>query len=93
MVQCAVVGCRNNTRVIKEVIYHRFPIKNPQLLASWNKCCGDVNPNDLSGAKWKRICSSHFTDEDYVEGGGQRRLSPRAVPSLLVVSGIFFYAK
>jgi hypothetical protein len=28
MAQCAVVRCRNSTKVNKDVIYHRFPLKN-----------------------------------------------------------------
>ena len=58
---------------------HEFPHKNPQLLQKWVKA--------IRREKWfptqsSVLCSTHFSDDCFVEGKKNRRLKKDAVPSI-----------
>ncbi|XP_056128559.1 uncharacterized protein LOC130106453 [Rhinichthys klamathensis goyatoka] len=76
---CIVKGCENKENVHSAVIFHRVPthhIQRRAWLAALNK-----NPKTplLTIKKW-RVCSDHFTKEDYTSTG--RLLKEEATPSI-----------
>lgn len=62
MPQCAVVGCNSSHRKTKggSIRYHRFP-GDATTRARWVQSCGKYVHNCSTA----RICSLHFTDENY----------------------------
>ncbi|KAL1493939.1 hypothetical protein ABEB36_009619 [Hypothenemus hampei] len=90
--RCAVIGCKSDSRVkcASEVIqFFRFP-KDKTLNKVYKKKC---QRSDTFETKDTRICSKHFTDEDYVRQmkyellqvpcpKNTRKLKADAVPSL-----------
>lgn len=87
MVVCAVNGCINSFRLVKnksEVKFFRFPAKT-EVANLWVKLCGTKRFINLKTA---RICSEHFCDNDWrLEDKllniplEKRRLKTDAVPS------------
>ena len=88
---CAVYGCYNDRqrRDGKDFKYFSFP-KDPIVREVWVKRCSRA---DAINTKNARICSEHFTKEDYIDDMkarllnidspcSQRNLKKDAVPSL-----------
>lgn len=88
---CSVPFCRNNSNV-KNKDGHKwtffcFP-KNPTLQREWLDKCKVKNKNSINVAN-ARICSAHFTNDDYEDliksqilGTQPRKLKDSVVPSL-----------
>ena len=83
---CSVFNCKNyfrkTSKVNPPIKYYRFP-KDENLRKIWLKHtrrAQDVNSNN------GRICSVHFTDEDYsneiINGESVKTLKPDATPSV-----------
>lgn len=51
MPSCSVPSCKNNNTNCKgkNVKFHRFPTKNPEILSEWEKVCGDKELNLKNG--------------------------------------------
>ena len=88
MVQCPVFGCSNREGDLqvmdRGVTFHRFPNRpNPrdkERRAKWIKA---VRRDDWEVSKRSRLCSEHFTPEDFEVGReGRRELKITAVPSV-----------
>lgn len=70
MAVCAVYGCKNKKKRRREhgdtVTYHRFPKEKDadakRIRLMWISRC---KRNDDFNADTHRICSNHFTEEDY----------------------------
>ncbi|KAF2905508.1 hypothetical protein ILUMI_00674, partial [Ignelater luminosus] len=82
---CCAYGCTNewmpggNTTFHKYVIFSS-PHKRPDLLKLWihSLRCEDFKPSLTTV-----ICSAHFTKNDYLESGGNKKLLKKdAVPSV-----------
>jgi len=64
MVSCAVATCkvtRENKKSQGKIILHRFP-KSNEIVGQWIARCkrdDKINPSNA------RICSNHFTEQDY----------------------------
>lgn len=62
---CAVAKCPNTTyfKVIrKELIHHRFPVKNSTVCKYWVHFC---KRSDKINIKTATICSDHFHPDEY----------------------------
>ncbi|KAI5104653.1 gastrula zinc finger protein XlCGF57.1-like isoform X2 [Silurus meridionalis] len=64
--RCSVRGCgKRNQAKAKDVVIHRFPEKDPELCATWMSAIGrDANKTQRKYASL-RVCSQHFTPDDY----------------------------
>ena len=72
---CAVVSCKNPTGIT----YHLFP-KDDDLSKVWLSKCGR---QDSFKTKGKKVCSNHFTADDYdYNGFSGKSLKKGAIPSL-----------
>lgn len=88
---CVIAGCRSRSSGNRQeqndalISFHRFPVNNT-LKQKWIKAVGRKN------WEWKphhRICSKHFPDNCYYNFEHKwRRLNPKAVPSLRLVSKV-----
>ncbi|KAM9857287.1 uncharacterized protein ACBR49_000930 [Aulostomus maculatus] len=76
---CAYPRCFNQQKTNSKLVFHRLPLKNPQLLQLW------LTAMNLQATKnlWSlRVCSQHFTDSDYSAGRhlSRKLLKCTAVP-------------
>lgn len=68
----------------KDVVMHEFP-SNMERRERWIAAVRALRPQD-SGDPWlpseyAKVCSKHFTPDDYIQGPKKRYLAPHAVPS------------
>lgn len=84
MVNCCVPMCKSSSKSRTGVAFHEFPVtkvRNDWLKNISRRAKGSGSeqwaPNDRS-----KVCSLHFTREDYKEGLKMRRLKPDAVPTV-----------
>lgn len=85
---CAFPGCSNKAKSLSPFKFHRIPSKDVDLQKLWLTAMKrDVN-TPPAALRRLRVCSAHFTDEDYTEVSanekGQRFLKESAVPSIQV---------
>jgi len=90
---CAYPGClsrrkRKQLRMLARthsgvVSFHKFPISNPSLLKLWLIALRlDIN-TPINLLKLKRVCSDHFSPDDFTNQGEDRIvLTSSAVPML-----------
>uniref|UniRef100_A0A8C6V7K3 THAP domain-containing protein 1 n=1 Tax=Neogobius melanostomus TaxID=47308 RepID=A0A8C6V7K3_9GOBI len=76
---CIVPGCDNKQKVYSVVMFHRFPT-HPKRRRKWFDAL-KMDPTNLKGLKNCRVCSEHFTEEDYTSSG--LRLKNSATPTIL----------
>uniref|UniRef100_A0A8C6WMC0 THAP domain-containing protein 1 n=1 Tax=Neogobius melanostomus TaxID=47308 RepID=A0A8C6WMC0_9GOBI len=76
---CIVPGCDNKQKVYSVVMFHRFPT-HPKRRKKWFDAL-KMDPTNLEGLKNWRVCSEHFTEEDYTSSG--LRLKNSATPTIL----------
>ena len=76
---CCVVGCTNRREKGCTLSFHRFPMKNSELLQKWIKAVSRQNwyPNEDTF-----VCSVHFTDDCYNVTAQRSRLKKDAFPSI-----------
>jgi len=74
---CAVKGCRSRG-VSSTITYHRFPTVDPDLCRSWTTFC---KIEGLTSAT-SRVCSLHFTNDDFYNNNNGRRLRSKVVPTI-----------
>ena len=76
---CCAWNCTYRYKKGSGVSMHEFPHKNPQLLQKWVKAIRREKwfPNQSSV-----LCSTHFSDDYFVEGKKNTRLKKDAVPSI-----------
>ena len=87
MVQCSAYGCNNRSedKRSKElgISFHLFPNRdNPrdkERKIQWIKA---VRRDGWEPTKHSELCSEHFKDSDFIEGGRKRSLKNTAVPSV-----------
>ena len=76
---CCVVGCTNRKEKGCTLSFHRFPMKNSELLQKWIKAVSRQNwyPNEDTF-----VCSVHFTNDCYNVTTQRSRLKKDAFPSI-----------
>ncbi|XP_044015568.1 THAP domain-containing protein 1 [Aphidius gifuensis] len=80
VVYCCVKNCKNDWIPNSNLTFHRFPWSNPSLLNAWVNVM-PLRNNNIN--KSSRICSDHFTENDYENNGRiYRRLKKNAVPQI-----------
>ncbi|MEQ2158088.1 hypothetical protein GOODEAATRI_008668, partial [Goodea atripinnis] len=82
---CVFPGCVNKANSWSPYRFHRIPLADFHLRMLWLSVLGmDVN-TPPAALKHLRVCSAHFTDEDYIgkteNKKGQLHLKDHAVPS------------
>ncbi|XP_055946379.1 uncharacterized protein LOC129976696 [Argiope bruennichi] len=76
---CSAYNCSHKISDTNEgVSFHRFPLSKPDLLTKW---LAAMKKDKWVPTKSDVLCSSHFTDDQFVENCGHRFLAPNAVPS------------
>uniref|UniRef100_A0A8C2EPF5 THAP domain-containing protein 1 n=1 Tax=Cyprinus carpio TaxID=7962 RepID=A0A8C2EPF5_CYPCA len=79
VITCIVKGCDNKEKVYSAVMFHRIPTHHTQ----WKAWLAALNKNPktplMTLKKW-RVCSEHFTLEDYTCTG--TRLKDEATPTI-----------
>ncbi|ROL55425.1 hypothetical protein DPX16_20801 [Anabarilius grahami] len=79
VITCIVKGCDNKEKVYSAVMFHRIPTHHIQ----WRAWLAALNKNPktplMTLKKW-RVCSEHFTPEDYTCTG--TRLKDEATPTI-----------
>ncbi len=94
-INCMAPGCTNyKSKTDENVHYHRVPKDNEKLCNEWINKMKLANPPKL---QYARVCSAHFTDEDYELKGSfedgrfvqkkSSKLIANAVPLLFDFSG------
>lgn len=92
---CAVADCpnlSNKTKSDSAIIYHAFP-KDKCIRAAWVAKC---KRKDKINGQFARVCSEHFTREDYVRDLEnellglplRRKLKPEAIPSVFPLRSV-----
>ncbi|KAM8921268.1 THAP domain-containing protein 1 B-like [Pelodytes ibericus] len=81
MTVCAAYGCKNRLSKGCGKHFFRFPIKNPEYLAKW---IAAVRRVQWTPTIYSRLCSDHFTENDYMlrPGASSPYLRTDAVPSI-----------
>ncbi|XP_043993625.1 zinc finger MYM-type protein 4 isoform X1 [Gambusia affinis] len=82
---CVFPGCANRANSWSPYRFHRIPLADLHLRTLWLSVLGmDVN-TPPAALKHLRVCSAHFTDDDYIgkreNNKGQLHLKDHAVPS------------
>nr|XP_037286552.1 uncharacterized protein LOC119179552 isoform X2 [Rhipicephalus microplus] len=89
IVCCAIPGCGSLAGITSDVVLHEFPSKSErrqlwtQIVRALRPPCRD--PADLwVPSEYARICSKHFTKDEYIQGPRKRYLAPHATPTLFL---------
>ncbi|CAJ0931578.1 unnamed protein product [Ranitomeya imitator] len=82
MTVCAAKGCKNRLSKGCGKHFFRFPMKNPEYLAKWIEV---IRRDKWKPSIYSRLCSDHFTEEDYMlrPGASYPYLRLDAVPSII----------
>jgi len=78
---CVAHNCLNHTEnkdAARVVHFHQFPFENADLTRKWVIA---TKIDGLIAKKSHRLCSDHFTRDDYIFSNSTR-LKPNAVPSV-----------
>ncbi|XP_060877180.1 THAP domain-containing protein 1-like, partial [Metopolophium dirhodum] len=80
-VSCVAFGCSNRFEPGKSIHFFRFPIKNEELTQLWVNA---IRRKNFNPTQWSRICSVHFTENDFMIRSDADRplLKINAVPSV-----------
>ncbi|XP_016388842.1 uncharacterized protein LOC107724428 isoform X2 [Sinocyclocheilus rhinocerous] len=76
--RCCAYNCKNTAR-IKSLSFHKFPLKDPNLLKKW---LNNLRWKDWKPAPNSKICSIHFEKKCLIEDGKRTRLHSWAVPTI-----------
>lgn len=78
-VSCA--ACTNRYKVGQNIHFFRFPISKNELMTKWLSA---MRRKQFEASQWSRLCSVHFTEEDFQVRPGAHRLllKDNAVPSI-----------
>uniref|UniRef100_A0A8C6V119 THAP domain-containing protein 1 n=1 Tax=Neogobius melanostomus TaxID=47308 RepID=A0A8C6V119_9GOBI len=76
---CTVQGCDNKAKVYSVVMFHRFP-NNRKRRKVWLAALNMDPTTPVEVLKKWRVCSEHFTEEDYTSSG--LRLKDKAIPTV-----------
>ncbi|XP_073536258.1 THAP domain-containing protein 1-like [Phyllobates terribilis] len=82
MTVCAAKSCKNRLSKGCGKHFFRFPMKNPEYLAKWLEV---IRRDKWKPSIYSRLCSDHFTEEDYMlrPGASYPYLRLDAVPSII----------
>ncbi|KAM4049093.1 THAP domain-containing protein 1-like isoform 1-T2 [Anomaloglossus baeobatrachus] len=82
MTVCAAKGCKNRLSKGCGKHFFRFPMKNAEYLEKWLKV---IHRDHWKPSIYSRLCSDHFTEEDYMlrPGASYPYLRLDAVPSFI----------
>lgn len=63
------------------IVRYRFPVSNNELMSKWVSA---IKRKNFEPNQWSRICSIHFTEQDFQVRPGAHRLLLKddAVPSI-----------
>uniref|UniRef100_A0A8C1YKA3 THAP domain-containing protein 1 n=1 Tax=Cyprinus carpio TaxID=7962 RepID=A0A8C1YKA3_CYPCA len=75
---CCAYNCKNISRN-KSLSFHKFPLKDPNLLKKW---LNNLRWKDWKPAPNSKICSIHFEKKCLIEDGKRTRLHSWAVPTI-----------
>ncbi|XP_051745722.1 uncharacterized protein zgc:163143 [Ctenopharyngodon idella] len=76
---CCAYNCKNTAARNKSVSFHKFPLKDPNLLKKWLK---NLRWKDWKPAPNSKICSIHFEEKCLIVEGKRTRLHSWAVPTI-----------
>ncbi|XP_060866748.1 THAP domain-containing protein 2-like [Metopolophium dirhodum] len=78
-VSCA--ACTNRYKVGQNIHFFRFPISKNELMTKWLSA---MRRKQFVASQWSRLCSVHFTEQDFQVRPGAHRLllKDNAVPSI-----------
>ncbi|XP_058622743.1 uncharacterized protein zgc:163143 isoform X2 [Onychostoma macrolepis] len=76
--RCCAYNCKNTAKN-KSLSFHKFPLKDPNLLKKWLK---NLRWKDWKPAPNSKICSIHFEKKCLIEDGKRTRLHSWAVPTI-----------
>uniref|UniRef100_A0A673NNT9 THAP domain-containing protein 1 n=1 Tax=Sinocyclocheilus rhinocerous TaxID=307959 RepID=A0A673NNT9_9TELE len=78
VLSCCAYNCKNTAKN-KSLSFHKFPLKDPNLLKKWLK---NLRWKDWKPAPNSKICSIHFEKKCLIEDGKRTRLHSWAVPTI-----------
>ncbi|PFX25192.1 THAP domain-containing protein 1 [Stylophora pistillata] len=83
---CCAGECKNSSDKRPDISFHGLPLDNKALLKTWIAKMRR-NPNYFNVNKHVKICSKHFSPEDFINPDAKkRRLKRNAVPSIFAWS-------
>lgn len=83
---CCAGECENSSDKRPDISFHGLPLDNKALLKTWIAKMRR-NPNYFNVNKHVKICSKHFSPEDFINPDAKkRRLKRNAVPSIFAWS-------
>ncbi|XP_050084224.1 uncharacterized protein LOC126570478 [Anopheles aquasalis] len=77
---CVIQGCNFKYTHSEDVSFHKFPLRNRELLKRWIEFAN--RDQDWFPSKWSCICSRHFQAADFRDCTLRRNLSNSAIPSI-----------
>ncbi|XP_053677612.1 zinc finger protein 583-like [Anopheles nili] len=77
---CVILDCNLKYTHSEDVSFHRFPLKNMELLKQWILFTGRAE--NWRPTKWSAICSRHFVASDFKDCPFRKILLPFAIPSV-----------
>lgn len=77
---CCAPGCLNSWNPSKDITFHRFPHKRPDILSKWVQA---IKIKNFNANMFALVCSEHFTKDSYMDSNRQRKMLKReAVPTI-----------
>ncbi|KAG5883930.1 hypothetical protein JTB14_003752 [Gonioctena quinquepunctata] len=80
VIYCIAFGCKNE-QDYRQISFHGFPFKRPDILELWIKA---VRRENWAPSRSSKLCGDHFLPTDYMvkPGCSTKRLKPNAVPTV-----------
>ncbi|KAL4088861.1 hypothetical protein QTP88_023945 [Uroleucon formosanum] len=70
VISCSAYGCSNRFKKGQSIHFFNFPLKNSILL---KQLVNALKRQNFKPTQWSRICSEHFTQEDFVHRSDSER--------------------
>ncbi|KAG5858325.1 hypothetical protein JTB14_033292 [Gonioctena quinquepunctata] len=80
VIYCIAFGCKNE-QDYRQISFHGFPFKRPDILELWIKA---VRRENWAPSRRSKLCGDHLLPTDYMvkSGCSTKRLKPNAVPTV-----------
>ncbi|XP_031624643.1 zinc finger protein 236 [Contarinia nasturtii] len=78
---CAVSSCELKYSHSENVSFHKYPLKNPKVLAKWIQFTN--RGSSWMPSRWNSICSRHFQSSCFREYLSRKCLKKEAIPTIL----------
>jgi len=85
VVCCSAANCKNRNNKGSPFSFHKFPLKNQDLLRKWISAVR--RGNEWQPTKYSHVCSKHFEEKCFAKNNNNRCLVYQAVPTIFDENG------